>query len=142
MMNRLALAALALWLISRACHGSDPLVERWHAPPPHYDYFQSIELRTEGTGEMTMGEGQLVRSEVAIRYRADRGALAIEYVHGSHARPRTIAYRLERGDFAVVEPDYDGPRERHFGCRLAFAENPFPPDASSDDHRVYYACER
>jgi hypothetical protein len=111
----------------------------WHAPAAHYDYFQSIAFKADGTGELAMGEGQLVRTEVTVRYRVRGSAIVLTYVRGSAAPARTIRFSLDEGDFAVIEPDYDGRRERHFRCRLHFAENPFPPDAYSDDHRDYYA---
>jgi hypothetical protein len=133
------LVPLFAWLQCRddACQ----LAEAWHAPPPHYDYFQAIDFEEDGTGLMDMGEGQRVRSEVRFRYQVQDSAIALEYVAGSKAPPRTIRFWLEEGDFVVVEPRYDGERERHFQCRLRFEEDPFPPDVYSDEHLDYYACE-
>ncbi|HEY5951374.1 MAG TPA: hypothetical protein VIV40_38035 [Kofleriaceae bacterium] len=135
------IVACAVWLQCRSGR-TCKLAESWHAPPPHYDYFQSIELRADGTGHMAMGEGQMVRSDVKVQYSVKGRAMTLHYVAGSQAASRTIPFRLEEGDFVVEEPDYDRTRRRHFRCRLRFAENPFPPDAMSDDHRDYYACER
>jgi hypothetical protein len=146
-MRRLAWIGLLVLIVVAwmYCRGKTPPCVpalAWHSPPPHYDYFQSIELRRDGTGELAMGEGQLVRSDVKIRYRVDKGAIAIRYVAGSRAAARTIPITIDEGDFVVVEPEYDRTREHHYRCRLRFAQNPFPPDAVSDDHRIYYACER
>lgn len=133
--------ALVVWL---HCRGTSPckLAAHWDAPKPHYDYLQYVSLKSDGTGEMVMGEGQLVRSEVSVRYRVKSDRITFSYVRGSRARSRTIRVRIDEGDFVVVEPDYDRERERHFRCRLHFAENPFPPDVMSDDHLDYYGCER
>lgn len=131
----------ALWLHCR--HGERcRLAEYWHAPAPHYDYIQAIELRPNGTGEMIMGEGQHVVTDVRVRYRVARDSITFDYVAGSDAKPRTVDFRLDAGDFVIVEPGYDEPRKRRFRCRLHFAENPFPPDTYSDDHFDYYGCEQ
>jgi hypothetical protein len=134
--------AVLLWLHCRTSGGPCALARAWHAPRPHYDYLQSIELRTDGTGELAMGEGQLVRTEVAVHYAVAGSAIRFDYVAGSHAASRTIGFELAEGDFTVVERDYEGAREHHYRCRLQLAENPFPPDTISDPHVVYYACER
>src|SRR5687767_969192 len=101
----LGLAAIA-WLHCRDQPMCE-LAQHWHVPPPHYDYFQSIQLDADGTGELAMGEGQMVRAEVKVRYRVEPGAIRFEYVQGSEAATRAIRFRVEEGDFIVEEPDYD-----------------------------------
>ncbi|MEP6862829.1 MAG: hypothetical protein ABJE66_19540 [Deltaproteobacteria bacterium] len=131
-----------LWLHCRMQAPSCTLARAWHAARPHYDYLQVVELRADRTGELVMGEGQLVRTQVTIHYAVAGDAIRFEYVAGSHAASRSIGFALTTGDFPVVERDYDGAREHHYGCRLELAENPFPPDTTSDPHVMYYACER
>lgn len=140
-MKRLAFCLVAVALLRCSSHHCE-LATHWHAPRPHYDYVQSIELRANGTGALVMGEGQLVRTDVTVRYRAADNVLHLDYTRGSHAPARAVRYKLDTGDFVVDEPDYDGSRRHHYRCRVRFAENPFPPDVMSDDHLIYYACER
>jgi hypothetical protein len=111
--------------------------EHWQAEAPFYDYLNYVALE-RGSGEMVYGDHQVVRTELRFRYESADGVITFAYDDGYV--PRRVGYRVDDGDFEIIEPGPGGDRKMRFRCRLRFDSDPFPPDAYHHPRTDYYAC--
>ncbi|MHC4156870.1 MAG: hypothetical protein ACYSW0_23910 [Planctomycetota bacterium] len=123
----------------------------WAAGLHYYDFWQTIDFNPDGSGTMSYGDSQSLRTEADFKFKL-LGPQQIRFEFFDTVNEiwgkiktfertednafRTVGFRLSKGPFAVQIP-YIG--ERHYEYSLEFDSVPFPIGYNSaEDLLTYY----
>jgi hypothetical protein len=108
----------------------------WDAGLEHYDFLCRVEFRSDGSGTMKFGGGQVLELAADFTYRiADNNRFEFEFFDTTlefwgqtfwrtdENAFHSVGFEIIEGDFMIEEP-YIG--RQTYRRKLAFSESPFP----------------